>query len=64
MTKVKIEKAAAVLVPNTEYAKMIGVSVRTLWNWVEAGILPAPTIIKKRKYWDPTVRPKTEATHA
>lgn len=64
MTKVKVEKAAQVLVPNTEFAKMIGVTVRTLWNWEAQGILPPATIIRKRKYWDPSVRPKTEATPA
>ena len=64
MTKVKVEKAGQALVPNTEFAKMLGVSVRTLWTWEEEGILPAPTVIRGRKYWDPSVRPKSEASSA
>jgi hypothetical protein len=64
VTKVKVEKAGQALVPNTEFAKMLGVSTRTLWTWADEGILPAPTVIRGRKYWDPAVRPKAEATPA
>jgi hypothetical protein len=64
-TKVKVEGAAeAVLVPNSVYAKMIGVSPRTLWNYEQRGILPPAKKINKRKFWDPNVRPKLDTETA
>ena len=28
-----------------------GVTRMTVWRWVKAGILPAPTVIRGRNYW-------------
>jgi DNA-binding transcriptional MerR regulator len=50
------------LVPNTEYARLIGVTPRTLFNYdARGGILPPPTIINGRKYRDPDVMPTADA---
>lgn len=49
------------LVPNTEYARRIGVTTRTLFNYDRLGLLPAPKVIRGRKYRDPNVLPKLDA---
>ena len=48
------------LVPNQEYARRIGVTSRTLFNYVARGILPQPHIINGRKFWDPLVLPRRD----
>ena len=50
------------LIPNEQYARLIGVTPRTLYNYVERGILPQPTIINGRKFWDPETLPRSDAT--
>ena len=40
------------------FAERRGVSTKTLDRWVEAGILPEPERIRKRKYWDPNTEPR------
>lgn len=46
------------LVPNQEYARMLGVSARTLYNYDKAGILSPPKVINGRKFRDPMELPK------
>jgi DNA-binding transcriptional regulator YiaG len=61
VTKAKVASAPeAVLVSNKVFADTLGISTRTLWNWEARGILPPAKKIRKRKYWDPNVRPKLD----
>ena len=46
------------LVPNREYARLIGVTPRTVYNYEQRGILPPPTVINGRKFRDPDVLPR------
>ena len=48
------------LVPNTEYAAMIGVSTRTLYSYEVQGILTPAKRINGRKYRDPRERPRSQ----
>jgi predicted DNA-binding transcriptional regulator AlpA len=36
-----------------DLANVLGVSIRTIENWVNEGILPAPTKLGNRVYWHP-----------
>ncbi|MBS0592728.1 MAG: helix-turn-helix domain-containing protein [Proteobacteria bacterium] len=36
-----------------DLADVLGVSIRTIENWVNDGILPAPTKLGNRVYWHP-----------
>lgn len=36
-----------------DLADLLGVSIRTIENWVNEGILPAPTKLGNRVYWHP-----------
>ncbi|MBW0170706.1 MAG: helix-turn-helix transcriptional regulator [Hydrogenophaga sp.] len=36
-----------------DLADVLGVSIRTIENWVNEGILPAPTKLGNRVYWHP-----------
>jgi DNA-binding transcriptional MerR regulator len=36
-----------------DVAGVLGISIRTLENWVKQGRLPAPTSIAGRRYWHP-----------
>lgn len=53
-----MKKVEPRLVPNTEYAQMIGVSTRTLWNYEAKGILSPAKRIRGRKYRDPNELPR------
>ena len=48
------------LKPAKAKAEDLGVSVRTLDRWAEAGILSAPIKIKQRKYWPSAEQPKSD----
>jgi excisionase family DNA binding protein len=37
-----------------DLAEVLGVSIRTVENWVNDGVLPAPTKLGNRVYWHPT----------
>jgi predicted site-specific integrase-resolvase len=41
-------------------AKRLGVSVKTLDRWAQAGILPPPEYINGRKYGDPDDEPRQD----
>jgi DNA-binding transcriptional MerR regulator len=43
--------------PARETAARLGVCTKTVDRWVEAGILPEPTRINGRKYFDAGVEP-------
>lgn len=38
-----------------DLAEVLGVSIRTIENWVNEGILPAPTKLGNRVYWHPNL---------
>ena len=38
-----------------DLADVLGVSLRTIENWVNEGVLPAPTKLGNRVYWHPNV---------
>ena len=40
------------------FARLHGVSPKTLDRWIERGVLPAPTYISGRKYFDVDVVPQ------
>jgi DNA-binding transcriptional MerR regulator len=42
------------------YAERRGVTTKTLDRWVDAGILPEPDRINKRKYFDPNTEPRRD----
>lgn len=46
------------LISNTEYARMIGVTTRTLYSYEAKGILTPSKIINGRKYRDPNELPR------
>jgi hypothetical protein len=65
MIKVVIERSTSQrLVPNTEYARSIGVTARTLWNYEAKGILTPAKRINGRKYRDPNELPRFDAAGA
>lgn len=38
-----------------DVAEILGVSIRTVENWVAEGVLPAPVKLGNRVYWHPNV---------
>lgn len=44
-----------------KYAERHDVSTRTLDRWVEEGIIPPPIKVRKRKYADPDIEPRSDA---
>jgi hypothetical protein len=56
------KRAAAELDRTRTLADRYGVSIRTIERWCDAGILPPPMRINKRKFWPPGTRAKPDAT--
>ena len=46
------------------FAERHGVSPRTIDRWATAGLLPKPTRINKRKYWNPNTQPRRDVDMA
>lgn len=44
-----------------KYAERHDVSTRTLDRWAAEGIIPPPIVVRKRKYADPDVEPRSDA---
>ncbi|MDP9089177.1 MAG: hypothetical protein M3O26_10620 [Pseudomonadota bacterium] len=58
MTDAKKPDVVRALVPNSVYAKIIGVTPRTLWNYEATGRLSPAKRINGRKFRDPNERPR------
>ena len=54
------DPAVQKLVPNSVFARMMGVTPRTLANWEKRGVISPAEKINNRKYWDPATRPKND----
>ncbi len=50
--------AQRVLVPSPQFARVRGITDRTVYNWEKSGILPAPVRINGRKYHYADTQPK------
>jgi predicted DNA-binding transcriptional regulator AlpA len=52
------------LVPHRRYAERHGVSTKTIDRWVADGILPEPTRINARKYFEEGTEPRRDSERA
>jgi hypothetical protein len=50
-------------IPFAEFARIWGVSTRTLDRWIEQKILPEPERINSRKYFSSDVTPRHDVEH-
>jgi predicted site-specific integrase-resolvase len=50
--------------PHRRLAERLGVSTRTLDRWTEAGRLPEPIRVNKRKYWPTDTEPRRDGQAA
>jgi predicted site-specific integrase-resolvase len=48
------------LLSTKKIADLNGVCVRTVERWIEAGVLPPPIRIRKRRFWPDGTMPRTD----